>query len=166
MPRIASILICALAAPAASAETHVVGAHDMTFEPEVIEVNVGDTIRWEYVSGSPHTVSSGVPCSWDGGFYAGVSVVDPVFEWVVPEDAAGEIPYFCAPHCINGMVGTILVAQPCEGDVSGDRAVDGNDLLLVLAHWGTSDSAGDADGNGIVDGSDLLLVLGNWGTCG
>lgn len=166
MRRTATLLTCTLAATAASAETHVVGAYDLTFEPEVIEVNVGDTIRWEYVSGSLHTVTSGVPCSWDGGFHAAVSVIDPVFEWVVPDDASGEIPYFCAPHCINGMVGTIHVAQPCEGDLTGDGDVDGNDLLVVLDHWGADDPAGDANGNGVVDGHDLLLVLGNWGTCG
>lgn len=161
----ATLLTCALAATAASAETHIVGAYDMTFEPEIIEVNVGDTIRWEYISGTPHTVTSGEPCTWDGGFYAGLSIVEPVFEWVVPEDAASEIPYFCAPHCVNEMVGTIFVAQPCEGDLTGNGVVDGDDLLIVLAHWGTADTAGDADGDGAVDGEDLLVVLGDWGEC-
>ena len=148
-----------------SAEVHVVGAYDMTFKPEVIQVSVGDTIRWEYVSGTPHTVSSGDSCRWDGGFFGVVSIVEPVYEWVVPEDAPAVIPYFCAPHCINGMVGTILVDRPCNEDRDGNGSVDGEDLLLVLAGWGEDDPSGDVDGNGIVDGEDLLLVLGAWGPC-
>jgi plastocyanin len=166
MLRTATLMTCALAVEAGSAETHVVGAYDMTFEPEVIEVEVGDTIRWEYVSGTPHTVTSGLRCTWDTIFYGTVSVIDPAFEWVVPDDASGEIPYFCAPHCINGMVGTIRVVQPCEGDLTGDGDVGGEDLLVVLDHWGGEDPAGDATGNGVVDGHDLLIVLGNWGGCG
>ena len=63
------------------------------------------------------------------------------------------------------MVGTIFVAQPCEGDLTGNGVVDGDDLLIVLAHWGSADTAGDADGDGTVDGEDLLVVLGDWGDC-
>ena len=166
MRRIASILACALFASATSAETHLVLAYDMTFEPEVVQVNVGDTILWRYVSGTPHTVTSGDPCTWDGLFYGGLSVALPVFEWVVPEDAASVIPYFCAPHCVNGMVGTIEVAQECMGDLNDDGVVDGNDILFVLAYWGVTGSSGDATGNGVVDGDDLLVVLENWGSCG
>ena len=159
-------MVTAILVSVAGAETHIVRAYDMTFEPEVIEVRVGDTIRWEYVSGTPHTVTSGEPCTWDGGFYAGLSVIDPVFELVVPVDAAEEIPYFCAPHCVNGMVGLIVVTPPCSGDLDGDSVVDGDDLLVVLANWATTGPEGDADGSGTVDGDDLLIILGGWGGCG
>ena len=162
----ALFLACALMSGSASAETHVVSAFDMTFVPESIEVNVGDTIRWEYVSGSPHTVSSGASCRFDGRFFAALSFIEPVFEWVVPEDSEATIPYFCAPHCINGMVGTIHVNQPCEGELTGDSEIGGEDLLVVLSKWGSDDAVGDIDGNGIVDAEDLLILLGNWGPCG
>jgi plastocyanin len=147
------------------ADTHVVGAYDITFVPEVILVNVGDTVRWEYISGSPHTVTTGENCTWDGDLHASLSIIDPVVEWVVPADAPSELPYFCAPHCINDMVGLIQVAQPCVADVTGDGIVGANDILLVLDQWGIVDSPADIDGDGIVDVNDLLLVVSNWGPC-
>lgn len=149
----------------AAADVHVVGAYELTFEPASITVSVGDTVRWEYVSGAPHTVTSGTECTWDGYLHASVSIVDPVFEWVVPADAPGELPYFCAPHCINGMVGEIHVLQPCPADVTGDGDVGADDILLVLGDWGALDSPADADGDGVVDVNDLLLVVSSWGPC-
>lgn len=166
MRKTTMILACAITAAAASAETHEVGAHDMTFKPEVIHVSPGDTIRWEYVSGSPHTVSSGDGCRFDGLFFSALSFIEPVFEWVVPDDASGDIPYFCAPHCINGMVGVIHVDEVCQGELTGDGDVGGEDLLVVLSRWGSDDPTGDIDDNGVVDGEDLVILLGNWGACG
>jgi hypothetical protein len=40
--------------------------------------------------------------------------------------------------------------------------VDGADLGLLLAGWGSSSP--DLDGNGTVDGADLGLLLAAWGT--
>jgi hypothetical protein len=56
----------------------------------------------------------------------------------------------------------------CAGDVNADNVVNVEDLLLVLAAWGTGDV--DADqappgGDGIVNVSDLLLILASWGPC-
>ena len=48
------------------------------------------------------------------------------------------------------------------GDLNGDGAVNGQDLTLILSHWGLDWPTGDADGNGIIDGSDLLIVLAHW----
>ena len=60
-----------------------------------------------------------------------------------------------------------LIDVECEsaglpGDLNGDGLIDGADLLIVLAAWGTAGPAGDLDGNGIVDGADVLIVLGSW----
>jgi hypothetical protein len=56
----------------------------------------------------------------------------------------------------------------CErgrGDLNLDGVVDGGDIALVLASWGTpGDAAGDADGNSTVDGRDIAFVLARWGT--
>lgn len=162
------LVVTALAFASAAqspADIHVVSAYDMTFEPEVIHVDVGDIILWEYISGSPHTVTSGEDCSWDGYLHAPLSIVDPIFEWVVPADAPAVLPYFCAPHCINGMVGTIHVNQPCLADITGDNNVDISDLLLVLEQWGATDSPADANMDGIVNVGDLLLIISGWGPC-
>jgi hypothetical protein len=53
-------------------------------------------------------------------------------------------------------------------DVTGDRAVTGDDLTIVLAAWmakGAAAGAADIDGSGLVDGGDLAILLGSWGTC-
>lgn len=46
------------------------------------------------------------------------------------------------------------------GDLNGDGKVNGADLGLLLAAWGTPD--GDLDGNGTTGGSDLGVLLANW----
>ncbi|MCH2136841.1 MAG: M12 family metallo-peptidase [Phycisphaerales bacterium] len=51
----------------------------------------------------------------------------------------------------------------CVGDLSGSGAVDVNDLLLLIAHWGTGE--GDLNGDGQTDVDDLLLLLNAWGAC-
>lgn len=49
-----------------------------------------------------------------------------------------------------------------EGDLTGDGRVDGADLGIMLAKWGSSDTAADFDGSGEVDGGDLGLLLSWW----
>ena len=54
---------------------------------------------------------------------------------------------------------------PCAGDLNGDQFVDGADLGLLLALWGTGGPQGDLNGDGIVNGADLGLLLAAWGPC-
>ena len=53
----------------------------------------------------------------------------------------------------------------CDGDVDGDNTVGVNDLLAVIAAWGTSDAAADVDGDGNVGVNDLLALIAAWGPC-
>ncbi len=53
---------------------------------------------------------------------------------------------------------------PCDADLNGDGAVDGDDLGTLLGQWGGTGSA-DFDGSGLVDGNDLGTLLGDWGAC-
>ncbi|MFO0962587.1 MAG: hypothetical protein U0625_06725 [Phycisphaerales bacterium] len=46
-------------------------------------------------------------------------------------------------------------------DLNGDGAIDGADLGLLLAGWGTADA--DLNGDGTTDGADLGLLLAQWG---
>ncbi|MFO0961858.1 MAG: hypothetical protein U0625_03020 [Phycisphaerales bacterium] len=60
------------------------------------------------------------------------------------------------PACCNG------VGNP---DLNGDGRVDGADLGLLLAAWGThppGPCGPDLNGDGTVDGADLALLLGAW----
>ena len=54
--------------------------------------------------------------------------------------------------------------SPCEGDLDGDNKVNGSDLGLMLAQWG-SDGSADLNDDGVVDGADLGLILAAWGDC-
>ncbi len=61
-------------------------------------------------------------------------------------------------------------AQSCTGDVAVDSRVDGGDLGVLLANWGSVTSkalsrACDFDSNGQIDGADLGTLLANWGAC-
>jgi hypothetical protein len=53
-------------------------------------------------------------------------------------------------------------ATACPGDLDDDGAVNGADVGLLLAAWGTP--AADVDGDGTTDGADLGLVIAAWGT--
>ena len=60
-----------------------------------------------------------------------------------------------------------LEPEPCPVDLDADGDVDFNDLLLVLAAWGTCDAcAADFDASGVVDFNDIIYLLSLWGDCG
>jgi hypothetical protein len=56
---------------------------------------------------------------------------------------------------------------PCPADVNGDSSININDLLEVIASWGTVGGGNPADVNddGIVNIADLLGVISAWGLC-
>jgi plastocyanin len=104
-----------IASANAIAETYIVEAHNMTFVPDVITVQPGDVIRWEYVTGYPHDVTSGTKCSHDGYLFLDIPTSPGgSVEWIVPKEAPSEIPYFCELHCGGGMTGTINVESASE----------------------------------------------------
>jgi hypothetical protein len=59
------------------------------------------------------------------------------------------------------------IADECECicDFVEDGVVNVNDMLAVIAAWGSSGPLGDGNGDGNVDIEDLLIVLGAWGPC-
>ncbi len=91
----------------ALAETHVIEAYSTSFVPSVVDAMPGDTIRWEYNTGYPHSVTSGTGCTYDGLYFNEYPL--STFEWIVPDDAPAQVPFFCDPHCNMGMEGVINV---------------------------------------------------------
>ena len=51
----------------------------------------------------------------------------------------------------------------CCSDGSGTIGVD--DLLSIIATWGSADADADLNDDGIVGVDDLLIVIGGWGPC-
>jgi hypothetical protein len=70
-------------------------------------------------------------------------------------------------HEISGTLAIYQVDAICDGagDINADCAVDGVDLGVLLASWGTCGApcAADLNGDGFVDANDLAVVLANWG---
>ena len=105
-----------------------------------------------------------------GGEFGGVQV-DNLIEFVVPGNAAAyTITWVSAESSCSldrVILDTYTVAVACDGDVTGDQAVDLADLNIVLFNFGTAVTPGmngDATGDGLVDLADLNLVLFNFGS--
>ncbi|MBI4560433.1 MAG: cupredoxin domain-containing protein [Candidatus Rokubacteria bacterium] len=91
----------------------------LSFSPSVVSVNLGDTVRWINVSTSlPHTATAFSGSARRDGFNSGLrprSWLQPgeVFEFTFT--MPGEFPYFCIPHLVFGMQGTVIVNAAATG---------------------------------------------------
>lgn len=107
-------------------ETDTVDMTDeLTFDPKQIEVSVGTTVTWQTVGSIGHTVTAyedEIPADAEyfasGGFTSEEAARDGYpEEGNVPEGAtyehtfetAGTYEYFCIPHEMSGMIGTVRV---------------------------------------------------------
>src|SRR4029453_9462697 len=97
--------------------THMVlvGSEGFSFSPSNLTIHVGNTWKWTW-SSSGHNVISGSQCSADGQFCspsdsncASAPLSNQGATYSHTFSTAGTFPYFCAPHCGFGMVGTIVV---------------------------------------------------------
>ncbi len=101
----------ASAAPPSAAPPGVTGVTivDLAFDPAVIHVPIGSTVRFTNIGAAIHTVTA-----QDGSFDSGFLATGEHFERRF--DVAGTIPYVCALH--PSMVGTVVVGgvAPPGGD--------------------------------------------------
>ena len=100
---------------------------ELTFEPTDITVSAGTTVTWENVGAIGHTVTAyddkipgGATYFASGGFESQDAAVDGYNDDMagnVPKDDSyehtfetpGTYEYYCIPHEMNGMVGTVTV---------------------------------------------------------
>ena len=153
-----ALSVC-LTGAAASAATIVVNQVNLSFSPSSVNAKPGDTITWQWNT-LAHTVTSGVNCVPNGTFSGTLSAASPTFSYVIPANTLGTINYYCQPHCLSNMKGTIVVSP--IGDINNDGKVDGADIGLLIGAWGSSNPAADINHDGVVDGGDLGILLGNW----
>ena len=52
-----------------------------------------------------------------------------------------------------------------NGDIDGNGFVGVDEILLIIANWGTADSPADVNSDGLVSADDILFVLSHWGEC-
>ena len=80
----------------------MVEVEDFEFNPNLFNVNVGDTITWFWDEGFHTTTSTSIPAgaaSWDSP----ISQTTPMFSYVVT--VPGVYSFVCLPHQATGMIG-------------------------------------------------------------
>jgi plastocyanin len=161
----AGAMAAAMSAAAVASECVEILVRDNEFAPAQVFARPGDSVVWVWQGGF-HTAYSGASCKADEIYFQMELNPDNLtYEYVIPEDFAGTIPYYCQPHCTQGMKGLILVdPEYVAGDLDGDRLVSGSDLGLLLSNWGLCIGCGaqvclaDLDSNCWVDSGDLVLL--------
>jgi plastocyanin len=86
------------------AEMHTVSVQDFVFNPSVVNVNVGDTIMWNWSSGNHTTTSVSVPLgaiTWDEQ----IDHNHTMFMYIITQP--GTYNYECSYHASMGMTGSI-----------------------------------------------------------
>lgn len=97
--------------PTSPSSTHVVnvGQANSPFDPEVIEINPGETVTWTWVAGT-HSVRSGIAatCSPDSQFDSGTKSSGTFSHTFT---TPGTYEYFCgvSNHCQNFETGIVIV---------------------------------------------------------
>jgi aldose sugar dehydrogenase len=79
---------------------------DTAYQPNPVEVSVGDTVTWTNDDTQPHTVTSGQNGQPDGRFDSSIMAPQQTFEHTFTEP--GEYPYYCVLH--PNMIGTVSVS--------------------------------------------------------
>lgn len=106
--------------PTQNGEGTVVEMTDaLTFSPETVTIEVGDTVTWRNTSDFPHTATCDpskandpsnvqLPADadpWDSGSVGGGGEFSRTF------DVPGQYDYVCLPHEGQGMLGTVVVTS-------------------------------------------------------
>ncbi|MHC4976667.1 MAG: hypothetical protein ACYTF7_08685 [Planctomycetota bacterium] len=143
---------------------------DATDASDIFDVNVdGSVYRVRNQWGNPRTdgyVIGPMNGQWTGHFqfkdeYSGSPTIENLDTWYAYSDGMADI----ALALEEGRRVRIVSSCPgCPTDYNNDGFVDGGDLGLFLAGWG-SPGATDLNNDGTTDGSDLGLFLATWGAC-
>ncbi|HLF41823.1 MAG TPA: plastocyanin/azurin family copper-binding protein, partial [Acidimicrobiia bacterium] len=108
----------ALTGTAEAAQTEDVALRGVKFDPDRVEISVGDTVRWSYESGGNHTLTfEDGPDYHPGCSSIGSLVADCFSSGDAPIERefkkAGEHAYFCKVH--SGMAGVVIVTDERVG---------------------------------------------------
>lgn len=99
-----------LLASGAFAATHQITQSGLTWVPNDLTIELGDTVEWIFTAGV-HTVTEGTddmtPPIGSKLFDAPLDAGNPVFSFTFTTD--GDVAYYCRPHRTFGMTGVIHV---------------------------------------------------------
>mgnify|MGYP002870298647 CR=1 FL=1 len=97
-----------------SAENHIIKAKGMKWKPEVLKINVGDSVKFANMIGhDTETISALIPADQEGWKS---SLGDEGFS--VKLEKQGVYIYKCNPHVIGGMFGAIIVGSESENSLA------------------------------------------------
>ena len=134
---------------AAVGATRTVEMNNFSFTPADLTINVGDTVTWTVVLGQHDTVSgtTGVPSGvWNSNNQFG-RLMRAGETFSVTFNSPGRFPYYCTPHWIFGMTGTItVIAANSPPAVAMLSPANGTDFSAP-ATINVQASATDADGS-------------------
>ena len=102
------------------ATIHQVQVGNYSFNPSSMNVIIGDTVKWIWVSGTHTTTSTTIPpgaTSWDSP----ITSSNPSYEYVVTVE--GTYNYKCSIHASMGMVGSFVAS-------SHPLTVDNHDVVV------------------------------------
>ncbi len=104
----ACALLAAASSRAATVTVQVGPGGSMSFSPASVDIQIGDTVQWNWASG-PHSVRSGTQQQPSNILSSGTQ--SPAFSYSHTFPTAGTVPYFCEVHG-NMMSGTVSVTAP------------------------------------------------------
>lgn len=129
------ICIALLSGYVAKATTHIITQEGTSFAPNLLEVQVGDTVMWQWTGGSHTTTSLVIPAgaaAWDEPLDSD----NTTFSY--PVEVEGDYGYKCTPHFSMGMVGgfqataaTVSVAPVAQIALDFTVAMIGNHQLQL-----------------------------------
>lgn len=116
----------------AHATIHQITVGNNFFSPLGTTVEPGDTVRWVWVGGAPHssTADDTSPKQWNSPTTSSAGFQFDV--QFTAEDGAGPFPYHCAVHFLT-MKDTIFVTVPspcCSGRVGDANGMGGDEPTL------------------------------------
>jgi len=93
----------------AFAVTQNVNVQNHVFAPASFTINLGDTIRWMWVSGTHTTTSVTIPA---GAVTWNRNITSTSTTYIYVPSKAGTYNYKCTPHAAMGMVASFMVVCP------------------------------------------------------
>lgn len=162
-PGLVGILALLVSPPVHAGQVRV-NVSNSDFTPSTITLNRGDHVVWVWSNGS-HSATSGTVCGsptgqFDSGSLTFNATLGTAFNWKTSITTTG-LGYYCTPHCVTGMTGTIVVTA--SGTPVADFRITevqfntpSGQHLIEVTNFGAA--AGDLGRYRFFSGSDSAIV--------